>query len=100
MENPIGRLLAGLDLGETGAELWRFAAELYPLCRSITGDGVRQTLARVGEEVPLAIHEVPTGTAVLDWTVPREWNVRDAWVADAAGRRMIDFRRQIGRAHV
>ncbi len=65
---------------------------LYPLCRSITGDGVRGTLEIVGEHLPLTVREVPTGTEVLDWTVPKEWNVRDAYVKDASGRRVIDFR--------
>jgi aminopeptidase-like protein len=74
-----------------GEELHRLAAELYPICRSITGDGVRRTLEVVGRELDLQVHEVPTGTQVLDWTVPREWNVRDAWVAGPDGRRVIDF---------
>ncbi|KQT13935.1 peptidase M28 [Ramlibacter sp. Leaf400] len=67
--------------------------ELYPICRSITGDGLRQTLARLGREIPLAVHEVPTGSRVFDWTVPREWNIRDAYVKNAAGERVIDFQR-------
>jgi aminopeptidase-like protein len=76
-----------------GEELYKLVAELYPICRSITGDGVRRTLEIVDRELGgLEVTEVPTGTPVLDWTVPREWNVRDAWVADAAGRRVIDFR--------
>jgi len=66
---------------------------LYPICRSITGDGVRSTLEIVGESIQLAVHEVPTGTQVFDWTVPKEWNIRDAYVADADGRRVIDFHR-------
>jgi aminopeptidase-like protein len=74
-----------------GEELYRLVAELYPICRSITGDGVRRTLEVVDREIGLKVHEVPTGTQVLDWTVPREWNVRDAWVADRSGRRVIDF---------
>jgi aminopeptidase-like protein len=75
-----------------GEELYKLVAELYPICRSITGDGVRRTLEIVGREVGgLEVSEVPTGTQVLDWTVPREWNVRDAWVADAAGQRVVDF---------
>lgn len=65
---------------------------LYPLCRSITGDGVRRTLEIIGEAIPLTVHEVPTGTEVLDWTVPQEWNITDAYVADSDGRRVIDFR--------
>jgi aminopeptidase-like protein len=66
-------------------------AELYPICRSITGDGVRETLARIGEEIPLSIEEVPSGTRVFDWTVPREWNIRDACIRDLSGKRVVDF---------
>jgi aminopeptidase-like protein len=68
-------------------------AELYPICRSITGDGLRTTLRRLQQLVPLELHEVPSGTQVFDWTVPKEWNIRDAWVANARGERVIDFRR-------
>jgi aminopeptidase-like protein len=67
--------------------------ELYPICRSITGEGLRATLRRLQQLVPLELHEVPSGTQVLDWTVPKEWNIRDAWVANARGERVIDFRR-------
>ncbi|GAA2290260.1 DUF4910 domain-containing protein [Nonomuraea roseoviolacea subsp. roseoviolacea] len=65
---------------------------LYPICRSITGDGVRETLAVIGERLALDVTEVPTGTPVLDWTVPKEWNIRDAYVKDPSGRRVVDFR--------
>lgn len=76
-----------------GEEMHRFMAELYPICRSLTGEGVRETLRRIQKHVPLTVHEVPSGTPVLDWTVPKEWTIRDAWVVDARGRRVIDFQR-------
>jgi aminopeptidase-like protein len=76
-----------------GAELHALVRELYPICRSITGDGVRETFAILTRTVPLEITETPSGTQVFDWTLPREWNIRDAWIADAAGERVVDFRR-------
>ena len=79
-----------MDLAEA---LHALVRRLFPICRSITGDGVRQTLAIVSEYLPdLQVHEVPSGTPALDWTVPREWNVRDAWVKNQHGERIIDFR--------
>ncbi|MER6514146.1 DUF4910 domain-containing protein [Nonomuraea sp. NPDC001636] len=77
----------------TGPEMHDLVRRLYPLCRSITGDGLRRTLEIIGGSIPLEITEVPTGTQVLDWTIPREWNIRDAYVKDAAGNRVVDFRR-------
>jgi aminopeptidase-like protein len=65
--------------------------ELFPICRSITGDGVRQTLKILGRFIPLEVNEVPSGTAVLDWTVPREWNIRDAYIARENGAHLVDF---------
>lgn len=65
---------------------------LYPICRSITGDGVRETLDIIGEAVPLVRHEVPSGTQVFDWTVNDEWSARDAYIADLNGKRLVDFR--------
>jgi aminopeptidase-like protein len=75
-----------------GQGMHDFMRALFPICRSITGDGLRQTLAAVAERIPLVLHEVPSGTEVFDWTVPPEWNIADAWIADADGRRVVDFR--------
>jgi aminopeptidase-like protein len=74
-----------------GRHLYEFAARLYPICRSITGAGVRETLALIRTRVPLVVHEVPSGTRVFDWEIPPEWNVEDAAVIDADGRRVVDF---------
>ncbi len=81
------------DVEETGGELHRFATELYPICRSITGNGTRRTLAKIGELIPVQIFEVPTGTPVFDWTVPKEWNIRDAFIKSPAGERVVDFQK-------
>jgi aminopeptidase-like protein len=75
-----------------GSEAHALAERLYPLCRSLTGDGVRTTLKVLQEIIPVEIHEVPTGTRAYDWIVPNEWNVTDACILDARGRRVIDFR--------
>lgn len=88
----VAELGRAADLPALGREAHAFMADVFPLCRSITGEGLRETLRRVGAIAPLRLTEVPTGTVAFDWTVPREWNVRDAWVADATGRRVIDFR--------
>jgi aminopeptidase-like protein len=72
--------------------MYQLIEELYPVCRSITGDGVRQTLQRIAARIPLQIRDVPTGTPVLDWTIPREWNIRDAWIATTSGTKVVDFR--------
>jgi aminopeptidase-like protein len=76
----------------TGEQMHRLIAELYPVCRSITGDGVRQTLRILQRQIPLEIREVATGMPVLDWTVPKEWNIRDAYIKNARGERIVDFR--------
>jgi aminopeptidase-like protein len=81
------------DFASLGREMHALAAELYPICRSITGDGVRQTLDILERVTPLARSEVPTGTPVLDWTVPKEWNIADAYIKNVAGERVIDFKR-------
>ncbi len=78
---------------DVGTAMHALIAELYPICRSITGDGLRETLRRLEAYIPLTIHEVASGTKVLDWTVPREWNIRDAYVKNSRGERVVDFRR-------
>jgi aminopeptidase-like protein len=80
------------DSAALGDEIYALAVELYPICRSITGDGVRRTLQILGRAIDLQISEVPTGTAVFDWTVPREWTIRDAYIKNDAGERVVDFR--------
>ena len=79
-------------MGERGKELYNLVEELYPICRSITGDGVRDTLTILKKYIPLTSHEVPTGTKVFDWTVPKEWNIRDAYIKNRSGEKIIDFR--------
>ena len=78
--------------GSPGAAMHALARRLFPITRSITGDGVRETLRILGEHLPLEIHEVPTGTRAFDWTVPPEWSIRDAYILDEHGDRIVDFR--------
>ena len=78
---------------DLGKRIHALLTDLYPICRSITGPGVTRTLERLQEEMPLTIHEVPSGTQVLDWTVPREWTIRDGWIKNAAGEKVVDFQK-------
>ncbi len=81
-------------MDDLGVSMHKFCEELFPICRSITGDGVRKTLSMVRQHLPgLKIHEVPTGTECFDWVVPREWNIRDAYIIDPAGRKIVDFQK-------
>ena len=78
---------------EAGKEMYELMQELYPICRSITGNGVRQTLNILKKDIPLEVHEVASGTEVFDWTVPKEWNIKDAYVKNSKGERIIDFKK-------
>ena len=80
-----------LDAGALGLELHDRIRRLFPICRSITGAGVRETLRLLSEEVEIHTEELPTGTRVFDWTIPKEWNIRDAFIKDGTGRRVVDF---------
>lgn len=71
--------------------LFNFVKKLYPICRSITGDGVRKSLKLIQEHVPIDIIETPTGTNIFDWTVPKEWNINDAWIKNSKGEKVVDF---------
>ena len=68
-------------------------ARLWPICRSLTGSGVRESLDILGEVLPLERYSTPSGAQVFDWTVPPEWRIREAYVLDEDGKRVIDFRR-------
>ena len=74
-----------------GEDIFALAAKIYPICRSITGDGVRETLREIGKHIQLEVHEVPTGTSIFDWTVPREWNIRDAYIKDGSGKKIVEL---------
>jgi aminopeptidase-like protein len=84
--------LEKLDGPSVGHDIFLLAAEIFPLCRSITGEGVRETLRRLAVHIGLQIHEVPTGTVAFDWSVPPEWNIRDAFIKNESCERVLDFR--------
>lgn len=93
VNTPSGPFDGLLIADRAGDAIYAFASELYPICRSITGNGVRDTLSRIARRAPLEVHEVPTGTRVFDWTVPREWNISAAFIRDSSGRKIVDFSR-------
>ena len=79
-----------LDRGE---EIYQLISRLYPICRSITGNGVRKSLSILQEYIPIEVHEVPTGTPVFDWTIPKEWNIKDAYIKSSSGEKVVDFKK-------
>src|ERR1700749_4399583 len=76
-----------------GEDIFALVSEIYPICRSITGRGVRETLRSISAHIALEVREVPTGTQVFDWVIPREWNIRDAYIKNERGEKIIDFAR-------
>jgi aminopeptidase-like protein len=79
------------EMQAEGAKMYELIKELYPICRSITGEGVRETLRIISGHIPLKINEVPSGTSVFDWKIPKEWNIRDAFIKDSRGHKVVDF---------
>ncbi len=80
------------DPSKVENDLRELTQRLYPICRSITGKGVRKTLGILQQHLPLLVKEIPTGTQIFDWQVPMEWNIRDAWIKDPNGRKIVDFK--------
>jgi aminopeptidase-like protein len=93
MVKEIGDLLKECDAKKLGTEVYEIVTALYPFCRSITGDGLRESLRTIRKYAPLSLHEIPTGTQVFDWSVPKEWNIRDAYIKNSKGERIVDFRK-------
>ncbi len=75
-----------------GKDIFNLIEEMYPICRSITGNGVRETLSIISKVIPLIIHEIPSKTKVLDWEIPLEWNINKAWIKNSKGEKIIDFK--------
>ncbi|HOA19580.1 MAG TPA: DUF4910 domain-containing protein [Sedimentibacter sp.] len=76
-----------------GRSMYEMADRLFPICRSLTGEGVRQTLSILKEVCPsMNVYEVPTGTIAFDWKVPKEWNIKEAWIKDSNGNIVVDFK--------
>jgi aminopeptidase-like protein len=80
-------------LAAKGVEMHDFIRRLFPICRSLTGDGVRETLRIIKEHIPITMHEVPSGTVVFDWKIPKEWNIKDAYIEDENGQKIVDFKK-------
>lgn len=78
---------------DVGKKMYKLIEKLYPICRSITGNGIRETLNIISQYIPIAIYEVATGTKVFDWTVPKEWDIKDAYIMDKNGNKIIDFKK-------
>lgn len=79
-------------MNDAGRSMYELAGRLFPICRSITGNGFRQSLEMIREILPeIQVFEISSGTAVYDWTVPKEWNIREGWIKNLQGETIIDF---------
>ncbi len=92
MASSVGRQIGQMNKADLGVQMYQCITDLFPFHRSISGDGVRDTLKHLQKTLPIEIHEVPTGTRVFDWTVPQEWRIHDAFIADRDGTRLVDYR--------
>lgn len=90
--NEATRVSAPVENDPIGREIYDLAAAIFPICRSITGNGVRETIDVLSKHLPILRQELPTGTPILDWTVPKEWSITDAYIKNSDGERVIDFR--------
>jgi aminopeptidase-like protein len=91
IERPIISTIKTQSSDQIGEKLYKLISDLYPICRSITGNGFRETLKILQQHIPLEIQEVPTGTEVFDWIVPKEWNIKDAYIKNSQGEKIVDF---------
>jgi aminopeptidase-like protein len=87
----IDGVLEKFDFAAAGVRIHQLAGRLFPICRSITGPGLRETLRLIGEAHPLTLTQIPSGTQAFDWTIPQEWVIRDAWIKAPDGRKIVDF---------
>lgn len=81
------------DSHKSGKFMYDLARRLYPICRSITGNGVRETLSILNEILPVSITEIESGTKVFDWEIPDEWNINDAWIKSPDGEKIVDYKK-------
>src|SRR6185295_7174504 len=87
----ITRAKAANTTANIGEQMYQLIKELFPICRSITGNGVSQTLDIIKRDIPLIIHKIPTHTKIIDWEVPKEWNIKDAYIMNSRGEKLVDF---------
>lgn len=92
MKKRLTLILPDKEIDQIGKEMYQLMVKLFPLCRSITGVGTKQTLEIIKQLIPIKLTKVKTGTKVLDWIVPEEWNINDAWIKDPGGKKIIDIK--------